>query len=491
VAALFILAAAGVWTFAGRLDAQVITPGKLSAAHSPFEGIRHCTQCHDLGTRGIANEKCLACHTPLRSRIQRHTGYHAGVRSQNCATCHRDHFGVAFQLVRLDTAAFDHREAGFALEGAHRETDCRECHTEAYIADPDVRAFKGKHHALARTFLGVATACRNCHSSDDPHGRQFIHQECRDCHTATTWHTGEAFDHTEARFRLTGLHRRVQCEECHESRAGTSAGSGTQYVGLTFSRCDACHRDVHNGVMADACDACHSTAGWQRINGTSFEGRFDHDKTDFPLLDAHSRLECGACHGKAARRTAAIHIIFAPGSQRFSYPRPLGHECQSCHRDYHEQAFEATPGGAGCDKCHSQEGWIPTSYGIERHNLEAAFHLTGAHQAVPCAACHDEQSERGTRHRFRIEPHDCRACHDRTDPHAGQFGRAPCGDCHDTDSFLIADFDHDGTRYPLDGAHRRVACTACHREERSPEGTMVRRYRPLGTACTDCHGDEP
>ncbi|TFG53534.1 MAG: hypothetical protein E4H37_02920 [Gemmatimonadales bacterium] len=264
-----------------------------------------------------------------------------------------------------------------------------------------------------------------------------------------------------------------------------------QYVDLAFARCESCHDDVHKGVMASACDACHNTGGWQRINGTSFEGRFDHANTAFPLLGAHSGLECGTCHGTPARRTTTIRITFNPGADRFSYPRPEAQNCQSCHRDYHEGVFKTSPGGTTCDNCHGQEDWLPTSYGIDRHNREAAFKLTGAHQAVPCDACHDHETDYGQAHQFRIDRQDCRSCHEREDPHAGQFDKVTCDTCHDTESFTVTEFNHEATRYPLDGAHRRVACASCHQEERSPVGAAFRRYTPLGTACTDCHGGQP
>jgi hypothetical protein len=74
------------------------------------------------------------------------------------------------------------------------------------------------------------------------------------------------------------------------------------------------------------------------------------------------------------------------------------------------------------------------------------------------------------------------------DPHQRQFGERGCEQCHDTRSFRIAAFDHSRTRYPLDGAHIRVSCAACHRTESAADGKRFTRYLPLRSECSACHG---
>ncbi len=92
------------------LQAQLISPGRLSQAHSSLEGVSNCTQCHDLGRQGVSNTKCLQCHTLLRDRIQAREGLHATYGNRNCAACHKDHFGTEFELVRFDTTDFNDGE---------------------------------------------------------------------------------------------------------------------------------------------------------------------------------------------------------------------------------------------------------------------------------------------------------------------------------------------------------------------------------------------
>ena len=148
---------------------QLISPGKLSSAHADLGGITKCTTCHALGQRSASNTLCLDCHTPLKTRIEAEKGYHSTVMEENCADCHKEHFGVDFVLVRLDTLQFDHKDAGFELRGAHQEASCRGCHVPEYIVAADVRTFKGEHDALDNTFLGLDTSCMGCHEDASPH----------------------------------------------------------------------------------------------------------------------------------------------------------------------------------------------------------------------------------------------------------------------------------------------------------------------------------
>jgi hypothetical protein len=159
----------------------------------------------------------------------------------------------------------------------------------------------------------------------------------------------------------------------------------------------------------------------------------------------------------------------------------------SCHQDYHAGVFSQSPGGVECASCHVDDDWIPTRYDIARHNRDAKYEITGAHLAAPCVACHNNPVLGQESLQFRIPRQECLACHQALDPHAGQFPDRACDECHVTDSFKIPAFDHSGTRYPLDGAHRRVPCESCHRLVTGDDGHAVRVYRPLGTACRDCH----
>jgi Cytochrome c7 and related cytochrome c len=100
----------------------------------------------------------------------------------------------------------------------------------------------------------------------------------------------------------------------------------------------------------------------------------------------------------------------------------------------------------------------------------------GRHLTAACKSCH-------TTPRYRDAPSDCYACHKKEDKHRLKFGER-CESCHNARAWSIWDFDH-GRRsgYVLDGAHRRVACEACHVQP-APAG---QKFAPVGRACVACH----
>jgi len=470
-------------------SAQLISPGKLSSAHAKIEGIRNCTQCHELRKAGISEALCLKCHAPLAERMDAGEGFHGTLPNRACATCHKEHLGADFDLVRLDTARFDHALTGYALEGRHAETGCRSCHTPDHVADPKVRAAKTDQGALDRTFLGLPSGCSSCHESDSPHDTQFARRGCTDCHDTGGWKGAKEFDHDRAAFHLTGRHREVACAKCHATtpRPGDAPPS-VRYVGLRAARCNDCHEDQHHGAMAGRCESCHSTAGWRRVDRNRVESTFDHSTTGFRLEGSHASAPCASCH-QAGRGSApeGIRIRFQAGTQSRSFPRPdvKSGTCLSCHEDRHAGVFAKLEGGEDCRGCHGQDGWLPALFDVVRHNRDTSFPLKGAHLAVACESCHAKTGDVPT---FQIEAMSCADCHAATNPHGDQFAGRACESCHTVESFHIESFDHDATRFPLDGAHRGAPCSACHRPATDAKGASVIVYRPLGTDCRDCHG---
>jgi len=486
VAAAFVLVGAG----ARPASAQLISPGKLAAAHADLEGVRHCTGCHELGQRGVSDAKCLACHTPLAARIRARKGYHATVADRGCASCHKDHLGRDAELVRFDTAAFDHATTGYRLEGKHAGVECRSCHKPEFVADPGVRAFKSRHGTLATTYLGLGTTCVGCHRGDDPHHGQFAGRACSSCHGTGGWKEAPGFDHSDTRYPLRGRHADVACGKCHRTGRDAS-GTWVRYTGLAFSACTSCHADPHHGAMGGTCTSCHSTAGWTRVNRSAMESDFDHATTGFPLEGRHAELSCASCHVPGTAPDTAIRMTWRAADRGRPYPPPLADRCSSCHLDYHGGAFEARGDSGACRACHGQDAWKPSTFDLFRHDRETDYPLQGAHRAVPCEGCHRNPALGQSELTFHFDSVTCRSCHGRTDdPHRGQFSDRSCESCHTDASFRAAErFDHASTRFPLTGAHRDVPCASCHREEKLPDGTTMVRYRPLGTECSDCHAN--
>ena len=355
-----------------------------------------------------------------------------------------------------------------------------------------MRRFKGEHGGLDDTFLGLSRECGVCHEDQDPHGLQFQGRPCTDCHTQDTWEGAREFSHDETAYPLTGLHRQVDCTGCH---VPATEGGGLVYRPVAYDTCGVCHgdEDPHGGEMGQACAGCHTTEGWNRLDRSAFESRFDHASTGFELLGRHEGLECSSCHGPPGERPASVRVAFRPGDGGGSYPAPVAESCGSCHRDAHGESLEEWADGGACVACHDVEAWYPSSFGPDRHDDETAFPLTGAHRVAPCSTCHGEDPPEDWRGlTFEAPGTSCVSCHAEDDPHGDQFQDRGCDTCHDTRAFAPVRVDHDLTRFPLTGAHRELECGACHTTTSSGSGQAPRtRYRPLPLDCRGCHGDGP
>jgi hypothetical protein len=193
-------------------------------------------------------------------------------------------------------------------------------------------------------------------------------------------------------------------------------------------------------------------------------------------------VDCAACHAPDHPQEG-IRLVFAARSAG-EYRRPRAARCDDCHLDAHDGAF--TAGASDCSACHGDAGWTPSRWDVARHDAETEYRLEGAHAAVPCLGCHRDAAGEP---RWSFSDTGCTACH--ADPHAGQFADRACEDCHDTNAFTPADFDHATTRFPLEGAHDGIACAECHPAQPGPGGAMVIRWRDVGTECADCHREAP
>jgi hypothetical protein len=478
---------------------RLVSPGPLAAAHARYDNLQSCLLCHDAG-RELSGHKCLACHTTLAARIRERRGFHASETRNGsdlrCASCHSDHNGRPYRMVRWPdnqpVERFDHARAGWRLDGAHARERCAACHRAALVSDPVAR--RDSSLSPARTYLGLGTACGSCHL-DEHRGR--VDRDCAACHTTEAWKPVPRFDHARTDFALEGRHRTVACAECHEIRRDVSTGPGgardTSYLDFRAGRrgatgCASCHTSPHRDAARFArCEACHSVEGWFVLPDSM--RRFDHTTTGFPLRGAHGRTRCEGCHltSPTAPLPPRVALVRANFLRRFQR-QPIGHaRCADCHADVHTGELRTT---RDCDACHDERAFAPTHFGVALHD-STLFPLSGAHIATPCAACHQPLpgAARGSgRVRFRHGDQRCTACHQ--DPHRGQFAGRTCDACHATASWDPVAFDHERTRYPLRGAHARVACGSCHRPGAGGAGTAA-QYRGTPTDCraAACHGD--
>ncbi len=519
-------------SFPGGGRAQIISPGKLSTPHAELEGMSNCTQCHQLRVPGADRDRCLQCHQALGARIDENQGYHGRLEEEDCGVCHKEHLGEDFNLIRMDPDTFPHALTGYELEGAHTEVECRTCHTSANVSDPLVLEEMSNPDALERSYLGLDTRCRSCHTGDDPHAGQFQERECSTCNTTEKWEEPEIFDHDQSPFPLDGLHERVECSGCHVVDHSLGGDGVIRYDSVAASDCVSCHADPHGGQMTGRCSACHSTSGWSRINQVNLEAGFDHGTTGFPLVGAHDGADCAVCHTPASHTRTGIVLQFQRNTLGRSYPRPEHENCTSCHLDAHDGTFD----NRSCDACHTSGSWTPPDFGRAQHQMELRFQLSGAHAVTPCSDCHERGEGDSREFVFRFadpgkcavchqadDPHegdfeiescdlchqstvfqlerfnhdlledagwggDCQSCHDTDQPHEDQFLNRDCGECHSTEDFTISRFDHGKTRFPLEGAHQNASCESCHLAETGPSGSLMVRYRPIETDCSSCHG---
>jgi len=431
------------------------SPGDLSRAHAHLEGMKNCTQCHDLGS-AINETKCLDCHVEIESLQSMQRGYHSSseVLDKSCVDCHSEHHGRAFDATRFDSVGFDHNLAGYELLGAHKEVDCRECHQKEYIANAEVAELKG-------TYLGLETACLSCH--EDQHRGQLA-DDCLQCHGMEDWIPASEFDHNTADFRLTGAHSSVDCKECHSDQSDDE-GVFAKYVNIEFDQCTDCHDDHHDGRLGQNCTECHGIWNW---SVKDVESTFDHDRTRYPLTGKHLEVACEECHT-------------SPSYSNLPFAR-----CTDCHDDYHDGDFELAEGGIrDCDECHSiDKSFTWSSYGIAEHQ-ESVYPLEGAHLATPCFACHQEEEEKWS---FKFASNDCITCHDNV--HEGFLKDSftadnGCVTCHETSNWSAITFDHNRTEWPLEGLHQEATCASCH----MPNGIEEQLFAPMDMSCVACHED--
>lgn len=452
-----------------------LSPGDLTDAHKHLEGLTNCTSCHATGKQ-ITSAKCLDCHQILNERIKAGKGLHANPEFKNCIQCHNEHHGRAYKLVYWKTGQdnFDHQKTGYTLEGAHVKLKCRDCHKADHIAEKAL--FREKQKRLDHTFLGLQQACLSCHH--DEHRAQ-LGNDCRKCHNLDAWKPVPKFDHDNAKFRLTGKHEKVECVKCHPARTLPAVPGDKDYLkftGLKFSNCTSCHKDQHTGQFGKDCRRCHNTGGWKKVAYANF----DHDKTNFPLVGLHKKVECESCH-KPGRPFKGI------ASQR----------CLDCHQDFHQGQFVSRASRGDCRECHTETGFSPSGFSMEKHQ-KTDFPLKGAHLAIPCIGCHSGgQPGPGPRrsmlviNKFTFKETRCLTCHN--DVHRGQTEKVAraeeCLYCHTNNSWAEVNFDHSVTGFKLEGKHAQTNCTGCHKPGKNFEGEPVVLFRNGQKICGDCHED--
>ncbi len=523
---------------AGDAAALSTSPGPLARSHSKLEGKGKCTKCHT-PQKGVTDDKCLDCHKEAKQ-----SKYHwkmTRASGKPCAKCHRDHRGRDFRMIRWRPEAhFDHRKTGFKLVGKHTKLqcanchkkpgrwmglqqackschtdphkptlggDCKSCHIEKAFApatrfNHDKAKFKlrGKHKDVAckDCHKGTGTkgkyrglkfaACNDCHSEPVKNHSRGI--DCKDCHTI------KGFDkvtraaamrlHKKLALPLRHSHEKLACEKCHTKRkkkAATPAKRLAAFTGLKAT-CGSCHKDAHKKRLGDKCAECHKETRFRDIDSK----RFNHKLTGFRLRGRHRRIKCTKCHAPS-------------GDYEYRFRATRGEKCTDCHYDPHGD-FKSVKGGDTCETCHSESGFAPASFDLDSHK-QTRFALRYAHRVVPCGACHPK-TERADDDKKTIAQligidSRCTGCHGR--PHGGQFDRRKpsleCWECHQETKFADLQFNHQASRFPLQGAHKDAKCSQCHTRpghtlaaaKQAADDPGPVRFTGTSKLCADCHSD--
>jgi hypothetical protein len=415
-----------VFFTAGALNAEA---GEvLGGASSHADVGKSCEKCHtapwDKATMG---DRCMDCHAEIRQQLATADSMHAQMVKDltlKCQDCHTEHRGPTAPITHMVVGHFPHDTTGFSLASHIRQENgavftCVDCHGD------DITRFD-------------PAVCQQCHANLDgafsaAHEKAYG-TDCQGCHDGRE-SLNKEFNHARTAFKLAGKHVSVLCEKCH-----INVRKAADFKNLD-SKCVACHQkdDEHGGKFGTDCERCHSVESWE-------DSTFDHSTAKFKLDGKHTSADCESCHSNGVFEGTPT-------------------TCIGCHQKDDEHAGNL---GQDCAACHTTAGWKPATF----DHSKADFKLDGEHSEVACEKCHLTKAYKDT-------PSACYACHEKDDDHKGKYGK-DCAACHSTNGWKPATFDHNLSKFRLDGGHANVTCEKCHPNARFAGTPLV---------CEGCHSD--
>lgn len=426
-------------------DHAKLTGYDLSGKHSKLK----CAECHNVkhGSKSVMagqiryfgkQSSCTSCHK--EDDVHFFKGEYA---KKDCSSCHDPRSWKDF-------VKFDHeRDAKYKLNGKHVQLKCAECHGPTQ----KIRNVRYQWPQLQKA------QCLSCHQ--DFHKERLSPKyrggKCTTCHSETTWKI-EKFDHDITRYHLGGKHAQAKCVDCHKPKSTSQAAVALKNLNFTGlkTQCLTCHKDFHyfgnkppKLARLNNCALCHNDNSWKDIHG------FDHNiNTRYKIDGKHLELKCNECH--------------IPDKKRPIYKWPLldTKTCENCHKSPHRNEFSAELLRKRCTECHLTTGWnnFKDGKGGVDHS-KTRFPLVGAHTSVKCSDCHGIRPNQ----KFKFASFGQKFCIDcHSNIHKGQFSKkfesTNCTNCHSQTNFKErTPFDHDRTRYKLEGAHKQLKCAECHR----------------------------
>ena len=226
-------------------------PGRSRTAHAALEGTLNCAKCHGNGSGAMnAGVPRVSQGDRVRS-LTSGRGFHAREGKGACASCHPDHAGADFALDEVAgrdrPSEFDHRSAGWTLEGKHADVACEKCHK---MRIPRAAVAAHSRARTARAWVGLEPACRSCHEDS---AQRIAGRECARCHERRDGNRREL----RSRRSSVSAHRAstptVRVREVPRGGA-TRAARRMRKVALVpvfkpvpHRDCADCHADPHKG----------------------------------------------------------------------------------------------------------------------------------------------------------------------------------------------------------------------------------------------------
>lgn len=436
------------WKPAKNFNHDTDTRYRLDGAHLEL----NCKDCHVSKTSKrsiykfpkLEQKTCETCHKNVHIGV-----FSKKLLSQKCTDCH-----VTDSWNTLKTGkGFDHNKTRFPLTGSHRTAKCADCH-----GPTGKQIFKFKS--------AQAKFCIDCHQNVhiDQFSKTFSAQSCTTCHDTKTFKNRLPFDHNKTRYKLTGAHEKLKCQECHQPQSRIESIQWPNinkkesprrlqpgkylFPEVSKKQCLTCHEDYHQGQLDSRCTQCHTEKAWKPYS-------FDHNtQSTFPLKFKHAEAKCSECH-KYGKQT----ISYKGAQRRVVQFKPLSNQCGDCHKDPHKGNL-----GPRCQECHIEKDWKVT------RTFHKNFTLTGVHYTLACAECHKDGRK------LAGMSQQCYTCHQKDDVHSGTLPN--CKECHTQHLWELSRFKHSLTRFPLRGAHRTLDCMECHKN-----GV----YNGLNSQCVSCH----
>jgi len=336
---------------------------------------------------------CLLFSTSLFSQNP-----HGAAFKIDCRQCHTSEgWGIdaAFwKTASPDGPRFDHSKTNFELNGQHKKVDCRYCH-ESLI------------------FSETSAACISCHT--DVH-QQTVGTDCMRCHDSNNWLIDDITElHQSNGFPLLGIHRQVDCRDCHFSESD-----------LRFDRignqCVDCHLDKYKATTAPNhlaagystdCFDCHdfTIQDWHWQAGAA-------NHLFCPLTGGHLINDCVRCHAGGVFTNTPTDCYACHQSNYVATTSPnhpiagFSTDCKICHTTepgwdagnfkQHDQAYFPIFNGrhenawSQCSECHTTPNDYKAFSCIDCHEHKNAGSLANKHDNVggygffstACYSCH-------------------------------------------------------------------------------------------------------